>query len=57
MSPISLPLDGSIQGTNTRKVISEVYAFLYCSVLSLGGKVNTRPMSQPGEPGMESIFT
>ena len=28
--------------------------FLYCSVLSLGGKVNTRLMSQPE---MESIFT
>ena len=36
-----------------RKVILEVYAhFLYCSVLSLGGKVNTRRMSQPD---MESI--
>ena len=42
------------QGTNARKVISEVYAFLYCSVLSLSGKVNTRRMSQPD---MESIFT
>ena len=41
------------QGTNARKV-SEVYAFLYCSLLSLGGKVNTRRMSQPD---MESIFT
>ena len=41
------------QGTNARKVISEVFAFLYCSVLSLGGKVNTRNMSQPD---MESIF-
>ena len=28
--------------------------FLYCSVLSLGGKVNTRRMKQPD---MESIFT
>ena len=28
--------------------------FLYCSVLSLGGKVNTIRMSQPD---MESIFT
>ena len=28
--------------------------FLYCSVLSLGGKVNTRRMSQPDR---ESIFT
>ncbi len=42
------------QGTNARKVISEVYAFLYCSVLSLGGKVDTRRMSQPD---IESIFT
>ena len=30
-----------------RKVISEVYASLYCSVLSLGGKINTRRMSKP----------
>ena len=42
------------KGTNTMKVISEVYAFLYCRVLSLGGKVNTRRMSQPD---IESIFT
>ena len=44
------------QDTNARKVISEVYAFfvLQCSVLSLGGKLNTRRMSQPA---MESIFT
>ena len=43
------------QGNNARKVISEVYTFfLYCSVLSLGGKVNTKRMSQPD---MESIFT
>ena len=42
-----------MQGTNARKVISEVH-FLYCSVVSLGGKVNTRRMSQPD---MESIFT
>ena len=34
-----------MQGTNARKVISEVH-FLYCSVVSLGGKVNTRRMSQ-----------
>ena len=46
--------DHSEQGNNARKVISEVYAFSYCSVLSLGGKVNTRRMSQPD---MESIFT
>ena len=39
------------QGNNARKVFSEVYAFF---VLSLGGKVNTRRMSQPD---MESIFT
>ena len=47
-------MNGLTQGTNARKVMSEVYAFLYCSVLSLGGKVNTRRMSQPD---MESIFT
>ena len=35
------------QGTNTRKVISEVYAFLYCSVLSTGEKVSTRRIPQP----------
>ena len=39
------------QGTNARKVISEGCEFF---VLSLGGKVNTRRMSQPD---MESIFT
>ena len=49
-----LSLFSQTQGNNARKVISEVYAFLYCSVLSLGGKVNTRRMSQPD---MESIFT
>ena len=43
-----------MQGTNAKKVISKVYTFLYCSVLSLGGKVNTRLMS---EPDMEPIFT
>ena len=42
------------QGTNARKVILMVYAFLCYSVLSLGGKVNIRWMSQPD---MESIFT
>ena len=42
---------GPNHGTNVRKVISEVYAFF---VLSLGGKVDTRRMSQPE---MESIFT
>ena len=41
------------QGCNARKVISEVYASLYCSVLSLGGNVNTRRMSKPV---MGSIF-
>ena len=29
-------------------------AFLYCSILALGGKVNKRWMSQPD---MESLFT
>ena len=44
-----------IQGTNARKGISEVYAFCTAVyLLSLGGKVNTRRMSQPD---MESIFT
>ena len=38
------------QGYNARKVISEVCASF---VLSLGGDVNTRRMSQPG---MGSIF-
>ena len=50
--------DDQMQGYNARKLISEVYTFcthfLYYSVLSLGGKVNTRGMSQPD---MESIFT
>ena len=46
--------DRQRQGTNARKVISMVYAFLCCSVLYLGGKVNTRRMSQPD---MISIFT
>ena len=43
------------QGYNARKVISEMYAsfVLQCSVLSLGGNVNTRRMSQPD---MGSIF-
>ena len=41
------------QGCNARKVISEVYAFVYFSVLSLGGNVNTRRMLQPD---MGSIF-
>ena len=35
------------QGTNARKVISEAYAFLYWSVLSLGSNVNTRRLTQP----------
>ena len=29
------------QGCNARKVISEVYSSLHCSVLSLGGNVST----------------
>ena len=37
-----------MQGTNARKVISEVYAFFV--LLSLGGKVNTR------QPDLESMF-
>ena len=41
------------QGTNERKVISEVTHFLYGSLLSLGGNVNTRRMVQPD---MGSIF-
>ena len=41
------------QSYNARKVISEVYAFFYCSVQSYSGKENTRRMSQPD---MESIF-
>ena len=36
------------------KLFQKCRHFLYCSVLSLGGKVNTRRMSQPD---MESIFT
>ena len=43
---------GMCQGNNARKVISEVYAFFVLQ--SLGGKVNTRRMSQPD---MESILT
>ena len=45
------------QGTNARKVISEVYAFfvLQCTVFGRkSGKVKARRMSQPG---MESILT
>ena len=44
----------SNQGTNARKVISEVYTFfvLQCTA-SMGGKVNTRRISQPD---MEFIF-
>ena len=44
--------DSPHQGTNARKVISEVYAFFVMQ--SLGGKVNTRRMLQPDK---ESIFT
>ena len=36
------------------KLFQRCTHFLYCRVLSLGGKVNTRRMSQPD---MESIFT
>ncbi len=36
------------------KLFQRCTHFLYCSALSLGGKVNTRWMSQPD---MESIFT
>ena len=36
------------------KLFQRCTHFLYCSVLSLGGKVNTRRMSQPDK---ESIFT
>ena len=36
-----------------RRVISEVYASFFCSVLSLGGNVNTSLMSKPD---MGSIF-
>ena len=36
------------------KLFQRCTHFLYCSVLSLGGKVNTRRMSQPE---MESFFT
>ena len=36
------------------KLFQRCTHFLYCSVLSLGGKVNTRRMSHPD---MESIFT
>ena len=45
-----LPLKVLMQG----KLFQRCTHFLYCSVLSLGGKVNTRRMSQPD---MESIFT
>ena len=34
------------QGYYAKKVISEVYALQYCSVLSLGGNLNTRLMSK-----------
>jgi len=36
------------------KLFQRCTYFLYCSVLSLGGKINTRRISQPD---MESIFT
>ena len=37
-----------------RRLFQMCTHFLYCSLLSLGGKVNTRRMSQPDK---ESIFT
>ena len=37
----------AIQGTNARKVISEVYALFVLQCTAVGGKVNTRRLSQP----------
>ena len=51
---VSSSLYYKYQGTNARKIFQRCTHFLYCSVLSLGGKVNTRLMSQPD---MESIIT
>ena len=53
LNPPSLFKPGMAYGHNARKVISELWASLYCSVLSLGGIVNTRQMSQAD---MRSIF-
>ena len=51
---INIPISKYMQGYNARKVISERCAhLLYCNVLSLGGNVNTRRMSQSD---MGSIF-
>ena len=44
----------SIKVIMQRNLFQKCKHFMYCSVLSLGGKVNTRRMSQPD---MESIFT
>ena len=45
---------GYIEVLMQGKLFQRCTHFLYCSKLSLGGKVNTRRMSQPD---MESIFT
>ena len=45
-----------IQGYNARKVILEVYASFDCSVLSLGGNVNTRQISEPDMGSRENWF-
>ena len=45
---------GSIKVIMQGKLFQRCTHFLYCSVLSLGGTVNTRRMS---EPDMESIAT
>ena len=42
------------EGTNARKVISEVYAFFVLQCTVFGRKVNKRRIPQPD---MESIFT
>ena len=44
----------SFSGLNQGKLFQRCTHFLYCSVPSLGGKINTIRMSQPD---MESIFT
>ena len=51
---ILLIRQGLPQGNNARKVFQRCTHFFYCSVLSLGGKVNTKGLSQSA---MESIFT
>ena len=45
---------GRIKVLMQGKLFQRCTHFLYCSVLSLGGKVNTKRMSQPD---MKSIFT